>query len=145
MAEMTMTEAVEMLRGLIPDEGAVQIDDGAQMWDASALVDAVRERDDGEVHDLAVNDEGISRVRPDGTIESVRIYQVRPRPTVARLAADLRGLGVPEQRIRGLLQWDGLRCGICGRVVEIVDSDSETVYLACPAGEDDHTEYRIDF
>ncbi len=90
-----------MLRELIPDEDAVQINDGAQMWDAGALVDETRERDDGEVHDLAVNDEGISRVRPDGTIESIRIYQVQPRPTVARLAADLRGLGVPAQAGRG--------------------------------------------
>lgn len=145
MAEMTMTEAVEMLRGLIPDEGAVQVDDGAQMWDASALVDAVRERDDGAIHDLAVNDGGISRVRPDGTIESIREYQVRPRPTVAGLAAELRDHGVPEQRIRGLLQQDDLRCAVCGRVLEIVESDSETAYLACPASEDDHTEYRIDF
>ena len=100
MTEMTMTQAVEMLRELIPDEDAVQINDGAQMWDASALVDAVQERDDGEVHDLAVNDEGISRVRPDGTIESIRIYQVQPRPTVARLAADLRGLGGSGSRRR---------------------------------------------
>ena len=32
-----------------------------------------------QARDLAVNDEGISRVRPDGTLESIRIYQVRPR------------------------------------------------------------------
>jgi len=82
MAEMTMTRAVEMLRGLIPDEDTVQIDDGAQMWYASALVDATREHDDGTVHDLAVNDEGIARVRPDGVQESVRIYRVRPRPYI---------------------------------------------------------------
>lgn len=79
MTEMTMTQAVEMLRGLIPDEDAVQIDDGAELWDASALVDAVRVEDDGGLQNLAVNDEGISRVRPDGTLESIRIYQVRPR------------------------------------------------------------------
>ncbi len=85
MTEMTMTEAVEMLREMIPDEDAVQIDDGATMWYASTLVDEVREHDDGEIHDLAVNDEGISRVRPDGTIESIRMYQVRPRPYIWEL------------------------------------------------------------
>jgi hypothetical protein len=79
MTIMTMTQAVEMLRGMIPDEDAVQIDDGAELWDASALVDAVRVEEDGGLRDLAVNDEGISRVRPDGTLESIRIYQVRPR------------------------------------------------------------------
>lgn len=145
MAEMTMTEAVEMLRGLIPDEGAVQIDDGAQMWDASALVDAVRERDDGEIHDLAVNDEGISRVRPDGTISSVHIYRVQPRPTVAGLAADLRAHGVPEKRVQELLQQDNLRCTVCGRVLEIVDSDDVSVWLACPTEWGDHADYRIDW
>ena len=145
MTEMTMTQAVEMLRELIPDEDAVQINDGAQMWDASALVDAVRERDDGEVHDLAVNDEGISRVRPDGTIESIRIYQVQPRPTVARLAADLRGLGVPEEKIQELLKQDDLRCAVCGRVLEIVESDTDTVWVACPTEWGDHTDYRIEW
>ncbi|MDD4484278.1 MAG: hypothetical protein PHD55_07930 [Methanoregula sp.] len=86
MTEMTMTQAVEMLWEMIPDEDAVKIDDGAQMWDVSALVDAIREQDDGNLHNLAVNYEGISRVRPDGTIESIHVYQVRPAPTSGRSA-----------------------------------------------------------
>lgn len=82
--KMTLTEAVEKLRELIPDEDAVVIDDGAQMWDASELMDAVREHDDGEIHDLAVNNEGISRVRPDGILESIRMYRVRASPRNAQ-------------------------------------------------------------
>ena len=145
MTKMTLTEAVEMLRETIPDEDAVQINDGAQMWDASALVDAVREQDDGEIHDLAVNDEGISRVRPDGTISSIRIYRVQPRPTVAGLATELRAHGVPERRLQEMLLQDDLRCAVCGRVLEILDSDDGTVWVACPAEWGDHTDYRIDW
>jgi hypothetical protein len=80
MTKMSMAQAVEMLRGMIPDEDAVQIDDGAQMWNASALVDETREHDDGTIYDLAVNDGGIVRIRPDGYLESTHLYQVRPRP-----------------------------------------------------------------
>jgi hypothetical protein len=82
--KMTLTEAVEKLRELIPNEDAVLIDDGAQMWDPSALIDAVREYDNGEPHDLAVNDEGISRVVSGGILESDRMYQVRSRPRDAQ-------------------------------------------------------------
>jgi len=135
-----------MLRELIPDEDAVQIDDGAQMWNASALVDATREHDDGTVHDLAVNDEGIARVRPDGVQESVRIYRVRPRPTLERLVAELREHGVPEQRVQDMLRQGVLRCAGCGRLVEIVEVDEGTVWLACPTTwGGDHADFRIDW
>lgn len=49
------------------------------MWDATALVHETRAHDDGTIYDLAVNDEGITLVRPDGILESARMYQVRPR------------------------------------------------------------------
>lgn len=145
MTEMTMTQAVELLRELLQNEDAVQINDGARMWDATALVHETREHDDGTIHDLAVNDEGIARVRPDGTIESVRMYVVQPRPTVAGLAAELRDHGVPEQRIQGLLQRDDLRCTVCGRVLEIVESDDGTAWVACPTALEGHTDYRIEW
>ena len=82
MTEMTMTQAVEMLRGLIPDEDAVQIDDGATMWYASTLVDAVREHDDGTIYDLVVEPWGIVKLNEDGFRESVPDYRVRPRPYI---------------------------------------------------------------
>ena len=85
MTEMTMTQAVEMLRGLIPDEDAVQIDDGATMWYASTLVDAVREHDDGTIYDLVVEPWGIMKLNEDGFRESVPDYRVRPRPYIWEL------------------------------------------------------------
>jgi len=95
---MTMTQAVEMLWEMIPDEDAVKIDDGAQMWDVSALVDAIREQDDGNLHNLAVNYEGISRVRPDGTIESIHVYQVRPRPYIWEIRKNGREIIATEEQ-----------------------------------------------
>lgn len=85
MTEMTMTEAVEMLREMIPDEDAVQIDDGAQMWYASTLVDEVREHDDGTTYDLVVEPWGIVKLTEDGVRESIPEYRVRPRPYIWEL------------------------------------------------------------
>ena len=63
---MTWTEAVEKLRGLIEDEDAVFIKDNATDWTIDNLVDAVRDGDDGEIHDLAVDDGGITELDADG-------------------------------------------------------------------------------
>lgn len=89
MTEITMTQAVEMLRELIPDEDAVQIDDGAEMWYASSLVDAVREHDDGTIYDLVVEPWGIVRLNEDGFRESVPMYRVRTRPYIWELRKNI--------------------------------------------------------
>lgn len=79
-----------------------------------------------------------ARVGPDTTA----LEEERASP--AGLLADLRGRGVPEKRLLDLIQQDDLRCGACCRVLEVVDSDSETVWLGCPTEGEDHTSYRID-
>ena len=76
----TMTEAVEKLRELIPDEDAVVIDDGAVMWHIDTLVDETRAADrEGVQHDLIIEPWGIVKLNADGFRESIPEYRVKPR------------------------------------------------------------------
>lgn len=79
MTNMTISEAIEQLRDLVSDEDAVWVEDGAQTWELSCLLDAVRAAEDGTVHDLAVSEDGIVRINPDGYLEGY-LYRVVPRP-----------------------------------------------------------------
>lgn len=98
MTEMTMTQAVEMLWEMIPDEDVVQIDDGATMWYASTLVDAVREHDDGTIYDLVVEPWGIVKLNEDGFRESVPDYRVRPRPYIWEIRKNGREIIATEEQ-----------------------------------------------
>ena len=77
-------------------------------------------------------------------VEHLQGLREEARASPAGLLADLRGRGVPEKRLLDLIQQGDLRCGTCCRVLEIVDSDSETVWLGCPTEGEGHTSYRID-
>jgi hypothetical protein len=120
--------------------------------DRDALRQAVREAFDYarragilrvQVNNAHVLDDLEAGILDAGDLEIVDPGGVRPAG-MAGLIAALRAHRVPEKRVQDLIQQDDLRCGICGRTLEISDSDSETVYLSCPTGEDEHTDYRID-
>jgi hypothetical protein len=79
MTTMTLSDAVAKLRESLLDEDAIVIDDGADMWEISCLLDAVRASEDGTLLDLAVSEDGIVRINPDGYLEGY-LYRVVPRP-----------------------------------------------------------------
>jgi len=77
-------------------------------------------------------------------LDYLKEIRAEARASPAGLVADLRGRGVPEKRLLDLVQQDDLRCAVCCRVLEVIDSDDETVWLGCPSEDEDHTSYRID-
>lgn len=86
MAQMRIPEALECLRELLPDEDAVLISDGVYNWDIDNLIEEVRESDLGEdVYDLAINEDGVYWIRPDGRIEDTPTYRVIPKPILWEL------------------------------------------------------------
>ncbi len=77
-------------------------------------------------------------------LDYLKEIRAEARVSPSGLVADLRGRGVPEKKLLDLVQQDDLRCAVCCRVLEVIDSDDETVWLGCPSEDEDHTSYRID-
>jgi hypothetical protein len=73
-----------------------------------------------------------------------------PRDEEGELAESLLRSGVSSQQVADLRQTGDLRCSVCGRVLEVVEEDGETTWIACPvystgapdAGE--HSSVRLD-
>lgn len=78
MAEMTITDAARELRSIIDD--SVVIDDGAENWDIDNLIESLEANETGDTSDYAISKSGITRISPDGYLESGPIYRVKPIP-----------------------------------------------------------------
>ncbi|WP_343241550.1 hypothetical protein [Methanoculleus sp. UBA312] len=68
----------------------------------------------------------------DQAIDQARRVVREPTPGESDLAESLLRSGVSPRQIADLRQADDLRCALCGRVLEIVDEDEETTWIACP-------------
>jgi hypothetical protein len=77
MVEMTWQEAVETLKSLLNNPDEVLISDGAENWEIDSLIEHLKyNSDEDEIVDVAVNEESITIIKPDGYLESVPFYKV---------------------------------------------------------------------
>lgn len=77
MVEMTWQEAVETLKSLLNNPDEVLISDGAETWEIDSLIEHLKyNSDEDEIVDVAVNEESITIIKPDGYLESVPFYKV---------------------------------------------------------------------
>jgi hypothetical protein len=77
MTNMTWTEAVETLKSLLNNPDEVLISDGAETWEIDSLIEHLKyNSDEDELVDVAVNEESITIIKPDGYLESVPFYKV---------------------------------------------------------------------
>jgi len=77
MVEMTWQEAVETLKSLLNNPDEVLISDGAENWEIDSLIEHLKyNSDEDELVDVAVNEESITIIKPDGYLESVPFYKV---------------------------------------------------------------------
>ena len=77
MTDMTCTEAVETLKSLLNNPDEVLISDCAENWEIDSLIEHLKyNSDEDELVDVAVNEESITIIKPDGYLESVPFYKV---------------------------------------------------------------------